>query len=72
MRTLLKSIVMTLFGGVAIGRLAFAYIDPNTGGLLFQLLAVMFTFFTGIMFFFSRNIREFVARTKRFLRDDSE
>jgi hypothetical protein len=45
------------------------YIDPNTGGLLFQMLAVGFAFFSGIMLFFSRQIRVAFARVRRFLRD---
>ncbi len=43
----------------------FAYIDPNTGGLLFQLLAVLLAVLSGILLFFSRHIRVLAARTKR-------
>lgn len=45
-----------------------AYIDPNTGGMLFQLLAVVFTFVSGIIVFFSSQIRTAVARLRRLLR----
>ena len=45
-----------------------AYIDPNTGGMLFQLLAVFFALFSGFLFFFSRQIKSFFARLKRSLR----
>jgi hypothetical protein len=41
------------------------YIDPNTGGMLFQLLAVFLALFSGILFFFSRQIRAFFARLRR-------
>jgi hypothetical protein len=41
------------------------YIDPNTGGMLFQLLAVFLALFSGILFFFSRQIRSAFARLKR-------
>ena len=46
-----------------------AYIDPNTGGMLFQLLAVMFAFLSGFIFFFSRQIKMAFARFMRFLRN---
>ena len=46
------------------------YIDPNTGGMLFQLLAVFLALFSGILFFFSRQIRSFFARIKRMIRKD--
>ena len=50
------------------------YIDPNTGGILFQALAGLFALFSGVLFFFSRNIREFFARLRRRVRnhDDDE
>jgi hypothetical protein len=34
-----------------------AYIDPNTGGMLFQILAVVFTMVSGLLFFFSNRIK---------------
>jgi hypothetical protein len=34
------------------------YIDPNTGGILFQALAVILVAGSGVLLFFSRNIRE--------------
>jgi hypothetical protein len=48
------------------------YIDPNTGGMLFQLLAVIFAVFSGFLFFFSRQIKTAFARIKRFLRKSDE
>lgn len=44
------------------------YIDPNTGGILFQVLAGILATLSGIVFFFSRKIREGVARVRRKLR----
>lgn len=41
------------------------YIDPNTGGFLFQALAGLFAVFSGVLFFFSRNIRQWFARLRR-------
>ena len=48
------------------------YIDPNTGGILFQALAGLFAVLSGVLFFFSRNIREFFARLRRRIRNDEE
>lgn len=48
------------------------YIDPNTGGILFQALAGLFAVGSGILFFFSRNIREFFARLRRRARKDQD
>ena len=49
-------------------RLAAAYVDPNTGGMLFQVLAIVFTFLSGLMLFFSARIRMAFARLSRRLR----
>ena len=43
------------------------YIDPNVGGMLFQILAVIATVFTGLVFAFSRQIRSGIARIRRLL-----
>lgn len=48
------------------------YIDPNTGGLLFQLLAVLFATISGVILFFSGRIRMFFARWRRKMRGDAE
>lgn len=47
------------------------YIDPNTGGMLFQILAVAFTLLSGVIFFFSSRIKMTFARMMRFLREKS-
>lgn len=47
------------------------YIDPNTGGMLFQVLAVLFGVFSGAVVLFSGRIRQVVARARRFLRERS-
>ena len=49
-----------------------AYIDPNTGGMLFQLLAALLAVFSGILFFFSRQIKAFFARIRRKAREKDE
>jgi hypothetical protein len=48
------------------------YIDPNTGGLLFQALAAVLVAGSGILLFFSRNIREAIAKMRRRMRKDEE
>lgn len=48
------------------------YIDPNTGGILFQALAGLLAVISGTLFFFSRRIREGIARLRRRGRKDDE
>jgi hypothetical protein len=48
------------------------YIDPNTGGILFQALAGLLAVITGVLFFFSRNIRQWIARVRRRGRSDED
>ncbi|GAB4498880.1 MAG: hypothetical protein OHK0052_12930 [Anaerolineales bacterium] len=49
-----------------------AYIDPNTGGMLFQILAVLFATFSGVIFFFSRQIKTFFAKIGRTFRKEND
>jgi hypothetical protein len=48
------------------------YIDPNTGGVLFQALAGVLAVFSAILLLFSRNIRQFFSRLRRNARKDEE
>lgn len=48
------------------------YIDPNTGGVLFQALAGVLAVVSGTLFFFSRQIREGIARLRRRRRKDDD
>ena len=48
------------------------YIDPNSGGILFQALAGLLAVASGVLFFFSRQIREGIARLRRGRRKDEE
>jgi len=48
------------------------YIDPNTGGILFQALAVLFVAGSGVLLFFSRSIREGIAKLRRRIRKEDE
>ena len=46
------------------------YIDPNTGGMLFQALAAVFVAVSGILLVFSGKIRGFIAQLRRKMRKD--
>lgn len=46
------------------------YIDPNTGGMLFQVLAVVLGLFSGTVLLFSSKIRAAIARIQRSIRPD--
>ena len=48
------------------------YIDPNTGGVLFQALAGLLAVISGTLFVFSRRIREGIARLRRRRKDDDQ
>ncbi len=48
------------------------YIDPNTGGMLFQALAVVLVAGSGVLMFFSRNIRAAIAKLRRKTREDDK
>ena len=48
------------------------YIDPNTGGILFQALAGIVAAVSGVLFFFSRRIREGIARLRRRRKDEDK
>jgi hypothetical protein len=48
------------------------YIDPNTGGLLFQALAVVFAAISGSVLIFSGRIKMWWARMRRKGQEKSE
>ena len=45
------------------------YIDPSAGGLIFQVLAVLFGFMSGAVLLFSSRIKMGVAKIRRRLRE---
>ncbi len=47
------------------------YIDPNSGGMLFQILAVAFTTVSGFFLVFSGKIRAYFAEWRRRNRKDA-
>ena len=67
-RLIIKSVLLALIFSLVAVRPALAYIDPNTGGLLFQALATVLALFSGVALIFSRQLRMAFARAKRFLR----
>jgi hypothetical protein len=74
MRRIVKTSIFVLvfvglIGAKAVYAAPPAYIDPNTGGMLFQMLAVVFTLLSGLLFFFSSRIKMAFARFMRFLRE---
>jgi len=48
------------------------YIDPNTGGVLFQTLAILFGVFSGVILLFSSKIKMGIAKLRRKMRNESE
>jgi hypothetical protein len=53
-------------------RISLSYIDPNTGGMLFQMLAVLFGLLSGLLFFFSGRIKLLIARFRRSTRGEED
>lgn len=45
------------------------YIDPNTGGLIFQVLLIMFGVFSGAVLIFSSKIKMGIAKFRRSIRE---
>ncbi|NOH03353.1 MAG: hypothetical protein HND47_16025 [Chloroflexi bacterium] len=46
------------------------YIDPGSGGMLFQILAVVFTVISGTVLMFSSKIKMGIAKLRRSMRKD--
>jgi hypothetical protein len=67
-RKVIGAVVMGLIISLASTRPALAYIDPNTGGMLFQALAAGFAVLSGVALVFSRQIRVLFARAMRTIR----
>jgi hypothetical protein len=49
-----------------------AYIDPNTGGMLFQILAVLFGVISGALLLFSGKIKGFYYQLRRRIRGSEQ
>jgi hypothetical protein len=48
------------------------YIDPNTGGVIFQVLAVALAVFSGVFLTFSSKIRAGIAKFRRRKEDQDQ
>ena len=48
------------------------YIDPNTGGVLFQALAAVFVAVSGMLLIFSGRIRNYLAQLRRKSRENKQ
>jgi hypothetical protein len=48
------------------------YIDPGSGGMLFQILAVTFGVISGTVLMFSGRIKMIIAKWRRTMRKDEE
>ncbi len=65
---LFKVSALIVVFSLALARPALAYIDPNTGGMLFQILAVFLASASALLLIFSRQVRMLFARLMRFFR----
>ena len=68
MRRIFRFLIGAIVLVWAAWRWMWGYIDPNTGGMLFQLLAVLFALSSAFILFFSRQIRMGLARISRLVR----
>ncbi len=48
------------------------YIDPGSGGMLFQILAVAFGLISGTVLMFSSRIKMIIAKGRRSMRKEEE
>lgn len=64
-----KATIIVLMMSIAVfGTARAAYIDPNTGGMLFQILAVLIGVLSGLLLLFSSQVKKAFYRIKRSLR----
>jgi len=59
--------LMMLLPSAGLEWVPMAYVDPGTGGMLFQILAALFAVLSGVIFFFSRQIKTMAARVQRYV-----
>jgi hypothetical protein len=72
-RKSILSILLTLILSlIFVNQSRAAYIDPNTGGMLFQLLAVLFGLFSGLILLFSSQVKKAFYRVARFFRGSKQ
>jgi hypothetical protein len=64
----IKDVLIVAVAGWFGLRSVFGYIDPSSGGMLFQILAVAFGLISGLILFFSSRIKMGIARLMRKVR----
>lgn len=70
MKIVLRSLYLALLlGFLTAHSVQAAYVDPSTGGMLFQLLVIFFGLFSALILFFSARIKQVIFRARRFVRD---
>ncbi|HXK60201.1 MAG TPA: hypothetical protein PLP42_09950 [Acidobacteriota bacterium] len=42
------------------------YVDPNSGGMLFYFLGLLFAFLSGLLLFFATHARKALSKARRF------
>jgi hypothetical protein len=62
--------LISFFG--LVGSAQAAYIDPNTGGMLFQILAIMFGTISGLILLFSGKIKMWFYRARRSVKEENK
>jgi len=60
---LIRALALIFAATFCLSAPAYAYIDPNAGGMLFQLLAPLFAAAVGVWLFLRRWIADLVRRT---------
>jgi len=72
---ILSSLIsLGFFTGASLSSLSMiiaAYIDPNTGGMLFQILAVLFGVISGALLLFSGKVKGYYYRLRRRMQDSN-
>ncbi len=66
---IIKSVLLASLISLVNAQLALAYVDPSVGGIMFQLLAMVFTVLSSLVLIFASQIRMAFARVRRFLRE---
>jgi len=71
-RSQLLALVVVVFSLLFVQPVSAAYIDPNTGGMLFQIIAAIFGVLSGIILIFSSRIKMLYFRVRRRLAGTKE
>lgn len=65
-------LALVLYACLALTSPAWAYLDPNTGNLIFQILFPILTFITTALLFFKKSIRRFIVALKEMIRPKTD